>query len=309
MPSVHMNVLIHMIDDQETYFRREVIPPIEKKLPADLTVIHYSSTDSIQSQIRAYSNPGLVKVPFNKAGLLVKNKAVMSLDDFLTGAQIKEFEETYLLTSMGKVDGKRYYVPRKFETRIMVYRKSKVAEVYAQWRKNREEIDAAFKKLNGHGLPATYMLEEDPNEWDYYDVFVVGWMWAQSAYNGEKIGRVAHRGMKYAGTALRIIDRVFQCGGDSSDVISMRGDAVVDAFHWEAVYAAAGIYNPKMWEQQWSGTGIWQGFADEQVFLSFMTQLDCFFIHGTGRDGLHGYLQDPDDMGVAIMPRGFSSGR
>jgi ABC-type glycerol-3-phosphate transport system substrate-binding protein len=37
-----------------------------------------------------------------------------------------------------------------------------------------------------------------------------------------------------------------------------------------------------------------------------MTQLDCFFIHGTGRDGLDGYLKDPSDMGVAQMPEGLS---
>ena len=38
-----------------------------------------------------------------------------------------------------------------------------------------------------------------------------------------------------------------------------------------------------------------------------MTQLDCFFIHGTGQDGLDGYLKDPADMGVATMPQGCSA--
>ncbi|MBN1127461.1 MAG: extracellular solute-binding protein, partial [Chitinispirillaceae bacterium] len=35
-------------------------------------------------------------------------------------------------------------------------------------------------------------------------------------------------------------------------------------------------------------------------------QLDCFFLHGTGRDNLMGYFKNPDDMGVALMPQGCS---
>jgi ABC-type glycerol-3-phosphate transport system substrate-binding protein len=117
---------------------------------------------------------------------------------------------------------------------------------------------------------------------------------------------VAHRGKRYSGTSLRVIDRVFQCGGDSASVLSVQGDPVVDALHWEAVYAAGGIYNERMWKEGWSGMGVWEGFKQGEVFLSFMTQLDCFFIHGTGRDGLEGYLDNSDDMGVAVMPAGCS---
>ena len=31
-----------------------------------------------------------------------------------------------------------------------------------------------------------------------------------------------------------------------------------------------------------------------------------FFLHGTRRDNLNGYFEDPDDMGVALMPQGCS---
>ena len=37
-----------------------------------------------------------------------------------------------------------------------------------------------------------------------------------------------------------------------------------------------------------------------------MTQLDCFFLHGTGMDNLNGYMPDPDDMGIATIPRACS---
>lgn len=306
-PTKSMKVLIHMIPDQERYFSEEVVPQFEEEQKAELDVVHLGSLDSMEHELdRLGGEVGLVKVPFGKSWSLVRDGHIMPLNSFLSEEERREYRETYLLTSLARADGKHYFVPRKFETRIMVYCKSKVTDALESWRSQKDSLDAALRKFNGYGLPATYLLESDPNEWDYFDVFVVGWIWANRSYGGKTAPRVAHRGKRYSGTSLRIVDRVFQCGGDSTKVLRMEGDAVVDAMHWEAVYAAGGIYNQRMWEEQWSGTGVWKGFASGDVFLSFMTQLDCFFIHGTGRDGLEGYLSDPDDMGVAVMPQGCS---
>ncbi|MBD3314574.1 MAG: extracellular solute-binding protein [Chitinivibrionales bacterium] len=306
-PSGRMSVLIHMIDAQEAYFSGELLPTFGKEKEYAMEVVHYEDVDSIDAELERYEGEiALVKVPFDKAWSLVSKGLIKPLGSVLTDKELRDLHDTYLLTSLGGIEGKQYYIPRKLETRIMVYRKSKVAEAIAAWGKHVEAIGEDLKKYNGYGLPASYVLEEDPNKWDFYDVFVVGWVWAHTSYDGETVGRVAHRGKRYSGTALRVIDRVYQCGGDSADVLDMTGEAVVDAFHWEAVYASAGIYNERMWKEAWSGVGVWRGFKDGGVFLSFMTQLDCFFIHGTGRDGLDGYLDDPDDMGVAVMPRGVS---
>jgi ABC-type glycerol-3-phosphate transport system substrate-binding protein len=306
-PRVEMKVLIQMLDAQEAFFKAEVIKDFDKKEKCTVEVVHYESVDSIPAVLAKYKgDAGLVKVPFDKAWPLVEKGLVKPLNDFLTDDQMKDFGDTYLLTSLAQRDGKQYYVPRKFETRVMVYLKSKVADAVAVWRKYRDDASEEIRKYNGYGLPATYMLEDDPNKWDFYDVFVVGWVWANTQYDGRKVGRVAHRGKRYSGTALRVIDRAFSCGADSAAILSMQGAAVTDAYLWEAAYAASGIYNPRMWDQQWSGSDVWKGFGEGEVFLSFMTQLDCFFIHGTGRDGLDGFLKDPADMGVAIMPEGCS---
>jgi ABC-type glycerol-3-phosphate transport system substrate-binding protein len=306
-PSTSMTALIHMIEPQERYFRAEVIEPFNRRRRADIDVAHYAAIDSLGETLRQRrGEAGLVKTPFDKAWSLVDQGLIMPLNDILTPDEMREFDDIYLLTSLGAKDGKIYYTPRKFETRIMVYRKSKVAEAMAVWRKRRDEISESLAPFNGYGLPATYVLEEEPGEWDYFDIYTLGWIWAHTPVDGEAAPRIAHRGKRYSGTALRIIDRVYQCGGDSAAVLSMRSPAVTDAYHWEAAYAAGGIYTPRMWEEAWSGSGVWSGFAQGAVYLSFMTQLDCFFIHGTGRDGLEGYLDDPDDMGVAPMPAGCS---
>jgi hypothetical protein len=306
-PPLTMKVLIHMIAEQERYFSTEVISSFERGRNAEVSVIHFDQLDGIDVEMQKYPGEvGLIKIPFGQSTPLIQKGLIMPLDSFLTPGELEEFKQTYLLTALGRIDEKQYLIPRKFETRIMVYLKSKVFEAISVWNYYKDSISTALKTYNGYGLPATYILEEDPNQWDYFDVFVVGWIWAHTPYNDTIAPRVAHRGRRYSGTSLRIIDRTFQCGGDSAAIVGMDGDAVIDAYHWEAVYAHAGVYNPKMCTEGWSGGDIWKGFQDSEVFLSFMTQIDCFYLHGTGQDSINGYLENPDDMGVAVMPKGCS---
>jgi ABC-type glycerol-3-phosphate transport system substrate-binding protein len=304
MPHPQVRVLISMMADQEAYFKNEVAPAFEKKVPSEVEVVHYGSTDSLEYFLQQSAGTvALVKVPFDKAMPLMRKGLFTPLEGILTTAEMNRYNDSYLLTSLGSVDGKKCLIPRKFETRLMVYSKSKVADAVATWRTWKDTLDSVVAQYNGYGLPSTYLLEKDPEYWDYYDIFVVGWIWAHTLYNGKVQPRIGHRGKHYSGTSLRIIDRIYQLGGDSGAVMRMQGDAVVDAIYWESVYTSAGVYNEKMWSEQWSGADIWRQFASEDVFLSFMTQLDCFFLHGTGSDNLDGFLTRPDDMGVATMPR------
>jgi hypothetical protein len=299
-------ILIHMIKAQEEYFAKEIIPGFDKQARAKTMVAHYENTENLESELTLRSGRvSLVKIPFDRCKSLIMKNFLKPLDVFLSDDEMRDFKGTYLLTSLGTYGDKQYLIPRKFETRVMVYCKSKVADAVSRWRASKDAINADMRKINGYGLPSTYTLEDDPNKWDFFDVYVVGWIWAHTPYDGRTMARIAHRGKRYSGTSLRIIDRVFQCKGDSAQVTTMRGDAVVDAFMWEALYAAS-VYNKRMWEEAWSGTELWNGFKTGDVYLAFMTQLDCFFIHGTGRDGLDGYLKDPSDMGVALMPAGCS---
>jgi len=306
-PPVGMRALIHMIQQQETYFQEVVVPPFEQQYNADIDVLHVADLDGLEKEMQRYGGTvGIVKVPFSQSTSLIERGKVKALDSFLSPEQLQQISQTYLLTTLGQFNGNQYLIPRKFETRIMVYSKKRVAEAVEQFANYRAQIDSTLSLHNREGLPATYHLEQDPNKWDYFDIYVVGWIWGHQSYDGKKIGRVAHRGKMYSGTSLRVVDRIFQCGGDSTQILCMRGDAVTDALLWESVYARDGIYNPRMWQEQWSGSGVWQGFSEGEVFLSFMTQLDCFFIHGTGRDGLDGYYPDQADLGYAVMPRGCS---
>jgi len=296
-------ILIHMMPDQAAYFENTLLRPYERETSCNVRVETYQSTDSIEEALAAEQGLiSVVKIPFDKATPLLRRGRVACLDTILTPGELERFKNDYLMTSAGALGGRPCLVPRKFETRIMVYCKSKVADAVQRWHEHRKAADSALVRLNGYGLPVTYELEDDPELWDYFDVYMAGWVWAHTMYDGTVGPRVGLRGRRYSGTTQRLYDRIYQLGGDTASITGMEGDAVVDALYWEALYTALGIYNDKMWTERWSGSDVWKAFGTGDVFLSFMTQLDCFFIHGTGSDNLMGYLGNPDDMGVATMP-------
>jgi ABC-type glycerol-3-phosphate transport system substrate-binding protein len=299
-------VLIHMMPGQEQYFRQKVIPPFEKKNRCKVNIVTYKEYNEIDQTVRQYPQKvALVKTPFDQTRRLAYEGLFMCVDSAAGTEKLKTIQEKYFLLKLATLDNKLYYFPRKFETRIMIYLKSKVNEAVFSWGTMSEEIDSVLKKYNGFGLPVNFYLEEDPNTWDYYDLFVVGYYWSRKE-PGKINPKVAHRGKRYSGTSQRLVDRVYQLGGEQKNVLNMEGECVVDLFEWEAVYAMEKIFNPKMWKERWSGRDIWQGFKSGDVYLSFMTQVDCFFIHGLYTEEMPGFVDNPEDLGFALMPKGVS---
>lgn len=301
-------VMIRMTVDQEKYFREVLIPPFEKKNRCKITVDTFADAATIDASLRG--RPGrviLLKTPFEQTQRLYHGGLMMPVDTAAGPKKTAEIRDKYFLLQLATYDGKLYYFPRKFETRITVYLKSRVQQAVSGWGDQRDAIDSLLKAYNGYGLPSGYLLEPDPNEWDFYDVFTAGYFWAHQD-SGKFTPRVAHRGKRYSGTSQRLVDRIFELGGSQADVLSMDGAAVAEAFAWEALYAREGIYNPKMWEQEWSGADVWKGFKNGEVYFAFMTQLDCFTIHGNYTPEQPGYVDNPEDLGFAVMPKGVSIG-
>ncbi len=302
-----MTVLLHMTEAQKHFFINETAPAFEKTHDVNIRVIAAQNLDDLDDLLKKHSSMvSLVKLPFVSSWSMVQQNEIMSLQRFLPAKVLSQYQDEYILTWLGAKNGRNYFMPRKYETRICVYRKSKVADAIETFDEYRDTIDALLAQVNGVGLPNGYALEKDANKWDFFDIFVMGVIWSRTGYNGEQKARIAHRGKKYSGTANRLIDRVYQCGGDSLDLMHMHGYAVTDAFLWEALYAWAGVFTPRMWKENWTGKDIWKAFGEQEVFLSFVTQIDCFYLFGTGKDGLEGYVEDTDDLGLALMPSGCS---
>ncbi len=301
-----LHIKVKMLDQQELFISSEVLPKFHDSTISAVHLSNYSDIDSLENII-ANNHYEVIKVPFEKGWSLVRKNLIKPLHSFLTKEQIHEFNNTYIYNYLGRKRNVQYFIPRKYETRILVYRKSQFTRIFNIFEKHREQINLELTRLNKIGLPNDYKLEEYPERWDFYDIFVIGWLWKNiPGKDGLKIGRIGHRSSNYSGTAHRIVDRIYQLSGNEKEILSMQGDAVIDAFYWEAIYAASGIYNDDMMEGNWEGMDIWRSFRDEKTYMSFLTQTDCFFLHGTKSEKMKGYISNPDDLAFASMPKGVS---
>lgn len=306
-PLKRMTVLIQMAPDQEFNFKSSILRNYERKTSIKVNVIKYDNVDSIESYLKKYSGKiNLVNIPFDKGSLLMNRGYFKPLDSFLNSEELRFFTSNYLLSSFGMVDGRATLIPRHFETQLLVYSKSMVKDAIQKWPQLRDEINNEVKKYNGFGLPVSYNLESDPNKWDYYDILVIGLIWVKSSHDEIKGGRIAYAGGGSNELAIRIEDCVTQLNGDSSNIIKCKGDPVIDAMHWEAVYAASGIYHKYMFNSTYGRVELMKGFASGQIFLGIMSQLDYFSLHGTGHEDSRGMLKNPSDIAVALIPSACS---
>jgi ABC-type glycerol-3-phosphate transport system substrate-binding protein len=309
-----ITILIRMMDMQDQWFRNELIPKAEKSLGVKINVATFNKVSDIETMVKIERDSGkksiaLVKTEQSEIVPMVKLGNIKPLSEIVPAEQLDNDLKDYTAVALagGTVDGKLYYIPRKMETNVFLYLKSKVEDALDDWEEQRDDINAMFKRQNGFGLPKDYTLEDDPNLWDWYDLAVVSYYWARTpGEDGLTVGRIAHRGKDYAGTTVELLTKLYQVGGTNDDFYKMNTDPVLDVFAWEAFYIDNRLYNPGMYEQSWSGGGIWKAFSQGQVYAAFMHQIDAFFIHGGSNPSMEGYLEDPDDMALATMQRGAS---
>jgi ABC-type glycerol-3-phosphate transport system substrate-binding protein len=307
-----MTVLIRMMDIQDLWFRQKM-KEFEQQNQVKLNIVTFDQIEDVKGMIELEMKTdqkkiGLVKTAREMVYPLVNKNLMIPLQEIVDSAQLAKDLAEYLPLAVegGKIEGKVYYIPRKLETYLLFYLKSKLEDALQDWEKQRTEIEEAIKKVNGSGLPQGYELEKDPGQWDFYDLAVLGYFWAHTPYEGLKIPRIAHRGKRYAGTVNEMVTRIFQSGGGTQDLLKMNTDPVIDFFQWESFFIQNGFYHPNMWEKGWSGGDIWRAISEGQVFLAYMHQIDLFFLHGGSDPTMLGYLSDPEDMGIAIMPAGVS---
>ena len=309
-----ITVLIRMMPGQERYFKEQLVPSFEKQNNCKINIATFNSEWDIERILKlenSKKNPSiaLVKTPFEMTRHLVKKGLVKALYSVMDSNQVLQDLAEYhqLASGLGFFNGKPYYIPRKLETRMLFYLKSKVAEAVAKFPDHRKRIDQELKVQNGFGIPAGYELESDPANWDFYDLYIVGSIWAHEEYNGVKMGRIAHRGARYSGTALFLVDRALQLGASANDVLKLTEDKMVEMFVWERMFIRNGIYNQGMWQDPWKGPNIYNAIKDGKVFAAYLQQIDAFLVHGWKDDpSMPSFLPDEGDMGLAVVPQAVS---
>lgn len=309
-----LTILIRMMPAQDRYFREEIVPAFEEQYNCKVNVATFNSQFDIERLLKLDAKKGkpeiaLVKTPFEMTRVLAKKGLMKPLTEAVDSLRVNQDMAEYhqLASGLGYIDGRPYYIPRKLETRILFYRKSMVADAVIKLPAHKARIQSELKQQNGYGLPAGYELEEDPAEWDFYDLYVVGSIWANEEYNGVKMGRLAHRGARYGGTSLFLVDRALQLGATKDDILQLDSPHMVETYLWERVLIRNGLYNPGMWNDPWKGSNIYNGIKDGKVFLAYLQQIDNFIVHGWPEDAaMPTYLPDSDDMGLAVVPKAVS---
>jgi len=191
-----MTILIRMMASQENWFIENIIKEFEKENHCKVIIKRFEKGHNLceilrnEAETKNPNNVSLAKTPLHLTLLLHKEGLVKAYEDILSDLKlskseinswVRKIEEVYdpvaLKTSrFCSITGeKTYFLPRKLETRLMIYRKSKVADAIKNWRKFSPQLNGILIRENGYGLPKNYDLEPDVSKWNFYDLMVVGY--------------------------------------------------------------------------------------------------------------------------------------
>lgn len=306
-PPAKLRMLVHLPPAHKAHYEARILKPFEKKHDVVIELRTYEDPGDLPALLSA---PGdtfdLVNPPLEMTRSLVARNLVAPLEEIVSARDLAEIRKEYFLMDLAGARGQSYFLPRYLETPVLIYLKSQVAEAAQYWEIRREEITRALARHNGRGLPTGYVLEKDPALWDSFDLFVAGYYWAQKEVQGQRRGRMAPGPLDPPRLAQGLMDKSYQNGAGQEGILRMGDEAVVDMFQWQSVLIREGVVNPGLLKNRWNADKIRAGFQTGEIFLAEGTQMDAFHIHGHGTRDLPGMLQNPDDMGLAVMPKGTS---
>lgn len=305
-PPAKLKVVMHLRPDQLEPYRELILKPFEKKFKCVVDLRTYDDPGRLPQLLTTGDTVDLVDPPLSMMRALVGRGLIAPLEELVTPKELADLRKEFFLMDLGSLGGRTYFLPRYLETPVLIYLKSQVAEAAQYWDLRKDEINRVLARHNGKGLPRNYVLESDPSQWDYFDLFVVGYYWSVKEVQGQKRGRMALGPLGSPTASQSIMDKAYRSGADAEALLRMDDDAVIDMFQWQSVMIKEGILNPSLVRTRWDEPGIRQGFQGGELFLTEATQMEAFLIHGNGTPEMPGYLSNPEDMGVALMPKGVS---
>ena len=246
-------VVMRLDDDQAAWFRSNVLADFNAEANTDVQLIAVDDEEELQATAADAAKHGkdvvLVDLPTTQLPSAIS--AVVQSFAGAVGAEriaadLSKLGEKVL--APGKVGGAQYFLPDMTRVDVAVYRASKVRDAVLHWSALRPQIDAALKKVNGRGLPAGYELDLSPEDWDSYDLFVLGYYWANRVYSGQPAQpRIAHRTGEEIDGQLDIAAGLYRAGVDRRDVREDRLAAGDDYFEWETCSCTARTSIPRRW--------------------------------------------------------------
>jgi serine/threonine protein kinase/ABC-type glycerol-3-phosphate transport system substrate-binding protein len=310
-PRPRLGVMLRMMTAQEDWIRNEVLTPYGEAAGWDVAISRYRSVQDVEAALRADPSISLVKVEQTMLRPLAQADLIVPLDVYLKdrgrAAELKEmvaaFEPEALALGMvpDHVELRLYGLPRKLETSVMIYRRSKVKEAAEKWTADRERLEDQLARLVGHGLPRGYRLEENPSEWDLYDVLVAGYYWARAPERTRTEPRLMNRSYAYVGTFNHLYDELSSLTTEPKPELEL-SESMIDLFEWEALMRELGLYQEKMFVEEEVVTGrvVQDAMARGDIYLTRMHSLGIKLLFDDATEEVK------SDLGVALLPLGVS---
>jgi ABC-type glycerol-3-phosphate transport system substrate-binding protein len=304
-------VLVNSVPAQQRYLKEEVFYGFEKLYNVKVSLINYETDEeliNLLSQDSVISQISLASVPLEMKETLVNAGKFTPFSEIVAESVLKFDAETYYekFLEFGRINGEYFFFPHRIEVPVLFYLKNKVLDAQNKFQKYRREINRVLKTENGFGLPESYVFEENPNDWDLYDIFVLGYIWAKEEINGKKIGRILSPEI-ISSRANILADYSAALGASDKSSEYFVKKAKNEVRLWDKNYNKYGIFNPLSHAEEISPVANYRAIKNGEIFMAYFLQNDCFnVLEGTDESNMQPYFSDLSDVGIALTPSAVS---
>ena len=305
-------VLIGMDAGEAAWYQRSLKTFVDQH-HANLKFVAYRDAaqfDSLLAADRRSRSPRivLVEAPGDRLGALVDSGAVRALRSLPGLQEPAPFLAPFAEAARGPaiVGGTAYFIPSRLTTVCLCYSKARVADAVAHASEARPSVEAWLRGANGIGLPANYRLEDDPSQWDSYDLLMVAAYWASSPFVDGTAPRMAHVVAPPSALGFDLAARAFSMGAQGDAVLALDGFGVRDALAWESLFFAHGLYDTAMVSEAWNEEQVAAAVATGRIWLATLEPVTILRLHGLAGAADSSGRRVNSDIGLARMPRGVS---
>ena len=292
-------VLLNVVPAQQRYLENEVLGGFERLYNVKVKLVNYETSEELKKMLlqdSIISQITLVSVPFEMAESLAAAGTIVPFSQIVAPSVLQFDADTYYekFVKFGKIDGEYFYFPHRIEVPVLFFLKSRVAQARELLPRYRREIERVLRATNGVGLPKGYVLDDNPNDWDLFDIFVLGYIWANESIDSKKIGRIISRN-NLANQNMGMI-------ADYSSALGTSKEAVL----WSNLFTNQRIFHPLSYSDS-PALASYNAIRSGEVFMTYFMQNDCFnVLEGTDESKMQPYISDLSDVGIALTPLAVS---
>ncbi len=291
-PVPHYTIILPADAEKKVWLENTIINAFEKSnnVQINIKTIGTNYCDKCIDFMKAENdslNILLAKVPLPYTGVLLNDydDLIISFDDIYDKIEKLKYEQLVELKSRFdesavnfgtnlKGDDKLYYLPAEFSVNVLAYVQPKVEEACAYLHDNENTVRRQFKLKTGYSLPSDYHLEIMPSDWDFYDLFVVNWIWKQQENKAKfAIPNASDFTMfsTFLDRALCFDMRLDQFHNIPLGIEPESWHPMANIFYWDVLFNECDLFYNGMWIGQGLSAGEIAGALEENsIYLSIL---------------------------------------